>query len=60
MEFKDYVSEIVNEKVNELMLGDSNVVESFKKLTEEDAKVELYKRLIRNNGKLSYTSSKKY
>jgi len=43
MEFKDYVSEIVNEKVNELMLGDSNVVESFKKLTEEDAKVELYK-----------------
>ena len=39
MEFKDYVSEIVNEKVNELMLGDSNVVEALKKLTEEDAKV---------------------
>ena len=60
MEFKDYVSEIVNEKVNELMLGDSNVVEALKKLTEEDAKVQLYKRLIRNNGKLSDSSNKKY
>lgn len=60
MEFKDYINEIVEEKIQEIIVGDSDVVKQLKKVAEEDQKVELYKRLIENHGKINKIASKKY
>lgn len=60
MEFRDYIDAVVEEKIQEIIVGDSDVVKQLKKISEEDAKVELYKRLIENHGRINSIAAKKY
>ena len=60
MELKDMISEVVEEKIQEIVVGDVSVAKQLKKIAEEDAQVELMKEIIKHHGRLGDISNKRY
>ena len=58
MEFRDYVKQIVEEELISMAAGDSDIVKQLKADLEEKAKIRVFKKLLRNGGKLSDKSQK--
>ena len=57
-DLKDYISEVVEEKVTEIVAGNSEVLNQIKRSNEDRAKVKLLKEIIENNGRVDRTSKK--
>ncbi|HOJ94343.1 MAG TPA: hypothetical protein PK390_03825 [Fervidobacterium nodosum] len=53
MEFKDYVKQAVEEQIQQIVAGDNEVIKLLQKDVEEQAKVKLFTKLLKRNGKLT-------
>ena len=58
MEFKDYVKQAVEEQIQQIVAGDNEVIKLLQKDVEEQAKVKLFTKLLKRNGKLTDKQSR--